>query len=85
MTSKDPQKLYWKQTKKLSILVACIIAGILTLIITTSIFTKASIFGFPLYFYFAAQGIIIIFIGIAFWFINEQNQLDRTHKMGEDI
>lgn len=40
--------------------------------------------GFPLGFYFAAQGSLIIFVILIFWFANRQNRIDEEFGMAED-
>jgi putative solute:sodium symporter small subunit len=42
------------------------------------------IFGFPLGFYMAAQGSLIAFVVILFWFAKTQNNIDRKHGVAED-
>jgi putative solute:sodium symporter small subunit len=42
------------------------------------------IFGFPLGFYMAAQGSLIVFVALIFWFAHRQNQIDEDAGMAED-
>ena len=42
------------------------------------------ILGFPLGFYMAAQGSLIIFVILIFWFANRQNAIDREFGVAED-
>jgi putative solute:sodium symporter small subunit len=42
------------------------------------------IFGFPLGFYMAAQGSLIVFVVLIFWFSHRQNQIDEDAGMAED-
>lgn len=42
------------------------------------------ILGFPLGFYMAAQGSLIVFVVLIFWFANRQNAIDREHGVAED-
>ena len=42
------------------------------------------IFGFPLGFYMASQGSMIVFVALIFWFANRQNAIDREHGVAED-
>jgi putative solute:sodium symporter small subunit len=42
------------------------------------------IFGFPLGFYMASQGSLIIFVGMLFWFARAQDKVDREHGFAED-
>jgi putative solute:sodium symporter small subunit len=40
--------------------------------------------GFPLGFYMAAQGSLIAFVVILFWFAAKQDKVDRDHGFAED-
>jgi putative solute:sodium symporter small subunit len=42
------------------------------------------ILGFPLGFYMAAQGSLIAFVVMLFWFAGKQNRIDEEHGMAED-
>lgn len=42
------------------------------------------IFGFPLGFYFAAQGSLIIFVIVIFWYAMRQNRIDEEFGVAED-
>lgn len=42
------------------------------------------IFGFPLGFYMAAQGSLIIFVVSLFWFASKQNEIDEEFGVAED-
>ncbi|MFN8828272.1 MAG: DUF4212 domain-containing protein [Labrys sp. (in: a-proteobacteria)] len=40
--------------------------------------------GFPLGFYMAAQGSLIIFVAMLFWFARRQDQIDREFGVAEE-
>jgi putative solute:sodium symporter small subunit len=42
------------------------------------------ILGFPLGFYMAAQGSLIAFVVLLFWFARKQDQIDRDHGVAEE-
>lgn len=42
------------------------------------------IFGFPLGFYMAAQGSLIIFVILIFWFAGKQSQIDEEFGVAEE-
>ncbi|WP_119390016.1 DUF4212 domain-containing protein [Taklimakanibacter lacteus] len=42
------------------------------------------ILGFPLGFYMAAQGSLIAFVVLLFWFARRQDQIDRQFGVAED-
>ena len=42
------------------------------------------VLGFPLGFYMAAQGSLIVFVVMLFMFARQQDQIDRDHGVAED-
>jgi putative solute:sodium symporter small subunit len=40
--------------------------------------------GFPLGFYMAAQGSLIVFVALIFWFAWKQNKIDEEYGMAEE-
>jgi putative solute:sodium symporter small subunit len=42
------------------------------------------VLGFPLGFYMAAQGSLIVFVIMLFWFAGAQDKIDRDHGVAED-
>ncbi|WP_417766785.1 DUF4212 domain-containing protein [Stappia sp.] len=40
-------------------------------------------FGFPLGYYMAAQGSVIAFVVLAFWFVDRQERIDRNAGLAE--
>jgi putative solute:sodium symporter small subunit len=42
------------------------------------------ILGFPLGFWFAAQGSLIVFVVLLFWFARKQNDIDSEHGFAEE-
>ena len=42
------------------------------------------VLGFPLGFYMAAQGSLIAFVVMLFWFARKQNAIDEEHGVAED-
>jgi putative solute:sodium symporter small subunit len=45
---------------------------------------KIIILGFPIGFYMAAQGSLIAFVVMLFWFARRQDVIDRQYGMAED-
>jgi putative solute:sodium symporter small subunit len=43
-----------------------------------------SILGFPVGYYMAAQGSLIVFVIMLFWFARAQDKIDRDHGVAED-
>jgi putative solute:sodium symporter small subunit len=42
------------------------------------------IFGFPIGFWFAAQGSLIVFVVLLFWFARKQDSIDRAFGVAEE-
>ncbi|MBT3263474.1 MAG: DUF4212 domain-containing protein [Acidiferrobacteraceae bacterium] len=43
-----------------------------------------SFLGFPLGFYMAAQGSLVIFVVLIFWFVRRQHSIDEEYGVAED-
>jgi putative solute:sodium symporter small subunit len=43
------------------------------------------ILGFPLGFYFAAQGSLIAFVILIFWYAAKQNRIDEEFNVDEEL
>jgi putative solute:sodium symporter small subunit len=76
---------YWKKTSNLMwiMLLIWIVAGFLIHIFAPSL-NVIHIFGFPLGFYMAAQGSLIIFVVQLFWFAKRQNEIDEEFGVAEE-
>lgn len=85
MEANDPRHVYWKQTRRVGMIIMGVIALMLFLIPFISFISGISFFGFPLDFYMLCQGFILLLIGAGFWFSIHQENLDRSHRMSEDI
>jgi len=42
------------------------------------------ILGFPVGFWFAAQGSLVVFVVLLFWFARSQDKIDRDHGFAEE-
>ncbi len=45
---------------------------------------QIKLLGFPLGFYMAAQGSLIVFVAMLFWFAKAQDKIDREEGFAED-
>jgi putative solute:sodium symporter small subunit len=45
---------------------------------------QVTIFGFPLGFYMGAQGALIIYVVIIFYYANRMNRLDKEYDVAEE-
>jgi putative solute:sodium symporter small subunit len=78
-------KAYWKRTSSLMWMVLLIwfLSGFVIHIFAPSL-NAIHILGFPLGFYFAAQGSLIVFVVGLYWFARRQNQIDEEFGVQED-
>lgn len=76
---------YWKKTSGLmwTVMAIWFIAGFGIHFFATAL-NPIHILGFPLGFYFAAQGSLIIFVVGLFWFAKRQNEIDEEFGVQED-
>ena len=79
---------HWEKTKGLMILTLIIwfIAGYLIFMFGSSL-NSSNFLGYPLAYYMCAQGSIIAFVVLIFWFANKQESIDEEFgftERGED-
>jgi putative solute:sodium symporter small subunit len=75
---------YWSKTKRLMItcMVIWAIFGFGIHMFARPL-NEIVIFGFPLGFYMAAQGSLIVFVVLIFWFARRQDAIDRECGVAE--
>ncbi len=88
MTEKLPPEVaeaHWTKTRNL-MWVSLAIWAFFGFIIHFFVFPLNGIViaGFPLGYYFAAQGSLIVFVVLIFWFSNRQNRIDEEFGVAED-
>lgn len=79
------EEAWWSKTKHL--MYVCIAIWFLAGYVVHAFVVPLNsivIFGFPLGFYMAAQGSLIIFVALIFWFASRQDSIDREHGVAED-
>jgi putative solute:sodium symporter small subunit len=76
---------YWRKTSGLmwTVLAIWVVASFAVHLFAPSLNT-IRILGFPLGFYFAAQGSLIVFVVALFWFAKRQNEIDEEFGVQED-
>jgi putative solute:sodium symporter small subunit len=76
---------YWKKTSGLmwTVLAIWFVAGFGIHLFAPSL-NAIHVLGFPIGFYFAAQGSLIVFVVGLFWFARRQNQIDEEFGVQED-
>jgi putative solute:sodium symporter small subunit len=84
-TDRSMQEVHWAKTKSLMIrtLVIWFVFSFVVHWFADSL-NGVAIFGFPLGFYMAAQGALIAFVVLIFWFVRAQNKIDIECGMAED-
>lgn len=77
--------LYWKRTSALMwwMMMIWAVAGFGIHFFAAPL-NGIRLFGFPLGFYFAAQGSLLIFVVALFWFARRQNEIDRECGVAEE-
>lgn len=78
-------KAYWSKTSTLmwTVLAIWFVAGFGIHLFAPSL-NPIHVLGFPLGFYFAAQGSLIVFVVALFWFGWRQNRIDEEFGVQED-
>jgi putative solute:sodium symporter small subunit len=78
-------RAYWAKTSGLmwTVLAIWFFAGFVVHFFA-GVLNPIHILGFPLGFWFAAQGSLIIFVVGLFWFARRQNQIDEEFGVQED-
>jgi putative solute:sodium symporter small subunit len=78
-------EIYWGKTSKLMILMMAlwVFFGFIVHMFVVPL-NGIKILGFPLGFYMAAQGSLIVFVAMLFWFARAQDKIDRECGVAED-
>ena len=76
---------YWRKTRNLMwfCLIVWFVFGFGVHFFVNTL-NQITILGFPLGFYMAAQGSLIVFVILIFWFSHRQNQIDEEYGMAEE-
>jgi putative solute:sodium symporter small subunit len=84
-TISSQQVVHWQRTKRLMI-VHLIIWFIFSFVVHwfAAALNKFSFMDFPLGFYFAAQGSLVVFVVQLFVFVRQQDKIDRECGVAED-
>lgn len=83
----DPQKVtaHWQETTRLTVIMLVVWAFFSFVIhMFAPALNGIRILGFPLGFYMAAQGSLIVFVAQLFWFSKAQDNVDRKYGMAEE-
>jgi putative solute:sodium symporter small subunit len=83
--SKEQAQAYWSRNSKLmwTILAIWFVFGFVIHYFAPSL-NQIRILGFPLGFYFAAQGSLIVFVVLCFWNASAQNKIDEEFGVSDE-
>jgi putative solute:sodium symporter small subunit len=85
VSTSDKAKAHWAATSRLTIIMLAIWAFFSFFIhMFAGSLNGIKILGFPMGFYMAAQGSLIVFVAMLFWFAKAQDNIDREHGFAED-
>lgn len=86
MKTHDKNKAYWKQNLRyLAILLSIwFLVSFGAGILFKETLDHIQIFGFPLGFWFAQQGAIVVFVLLIFIYVRWMNKLDKEYDFDED-
>ena len=85
MIDKTKTDAHWSRTSKLLKIVLALwffFAYLLQFFI--GVLNEISFLGFPLGYYMSAQGSLLAFVIIIFWYAKKQNQIDEEFGLAED-
>ncbi len=83
--SREVAEAHWSKTKNLMLITLAIWAFFSFFIHFFVVpMNNIVILGFPLGFYMAAQGSLIVFVVLIFWFASRQNAIDEEFGVAED-
>ena len=81
----DKREEYWRRTSRLMWIIMALWVLFSFIIPAFAVqLNDIRIFGFPLGFYMAAQGSLIVFVVMLFAFAKQQNKIDREFGVAED-
>ncbi len=83
--SQSDTEIHWSKTSKLMIIMMALwIFFSFAVHMFVTPLNSIKIFGFPLGFYMASQGSLIVFVVMLFWFAKAQDKIDRDSGFAED-
>ena len=84
-TEAAQQEVHWRRTRRLMI-ITLTIWFVFSYVVPwfANSLNAVSFLGFPLGFYMAAQGSLIVFVVLIFWFAHAQHKIDVECGMAED-
>lgn len=85
MNEQEKIQAHWAETSRLTYIMIGIWAFFAFFIhMFAASLNGVKFLGFPVGFYMAAQGSLIVFVAQLFWFAKAQDKVDRKYGMAED-
>ena len=80
------REAYWRETSRLTwtIVALWFVSWVGPLVLHAPL-NRIVIFGFPLSFWFAGQGSLVIFIVLIVWYAVAMNRIDRKYGVAEEV
>jgi putative solute:sodium symporter small subunit len=76
---------YWRRTVSVTVILLAIWFVVTYVVAFFAVpLNKISFFGFPFAFYMGAQGALVIYVAIIFFYARYMNKLDREFGVAED-
>ena len=83
--TREQRDAYWRKTSRLMWIIMFLWVLFSFIIPAFAVqLNQIKIFGFPLGFYFAAQGSLISYVVVCFWNASAQNKIDQEFGVAED-
>jgi putative solute:sodium symporter small subunit len=78
-------KLYWQRTVKLTVQLLCVWFALTFALIFFAGDLQFQFFGWPFGFWAAAQGVLLVYLGLVAFYAHAMNRLDAAHGVAEGI
>lgn len=85
MISKEKLENYWRENRKLMIIILLIWALVsYGAALISGVLNKIVIFGFPLGYYMGSQGSLIVFLLLIIFYARKMDEIDRKYGVEEE-
>ncbi|MEC9369140.1 MAG: DUF4212 domain-containing protein [Pseudomonadota bacterium] len=84
MIEEEQRGPHWRRTTVLAVIcLSFICLTTLATVLLIDVLNEVEVLRFPLGFYMAAQGAVILIVAMLFWFSDRQERLDRKYGSSE--
>lgn len=85
MANREQLDQYWQRNKKIMLAVLAIWAMVsYGAALAAGWLNTVTIFGFPLGYYMGAQGALVVFVALNYYYARKMNELDQHYGVAED-